>query len=521
MKRLMTKEFFPTEEIQRMEHELWNLKVKDSNITAYTQRFNELVLLCLEMVPTERKKIKAYICGLSENIKGEVTLSKPANLNEAVHMTHTLMEQKIQARAEKVAEGNKRKWENTQGENMNNNHNNYKDNNHQYQQHNQSKGNARAMTSTQNENADQVGPALKCHRYGVYHFSRCPIKCNKCGKFGQKAKDYRGKAVATVANTQPILVCYEYGEMGHVRNRCPKRNNWPSGNAHGQAYVIKDTEQNQGPNVVTGTFLVNNRYATVLFDSEADKSFVNTSFSHLIDINPEITTTSVIGIRIKLVLGAAPIAYAHVQYRPSKMKELGINYKSYQRGDLFGRAHRLGGAPVYCKEEWDLSVWFECVFKDDLRSGYINSLLGKRNSNHCFQDPVWHYEFQSKKKEKHGEHFERFILELLKKEKLFAKFSKCEDSLCLSANCENSRWGNYTTQILIGGCCVSTRFGGTVNMEAHFSNEVKVGEELANNRIKARRRISVCYESENLKDACEYFFTAISMTSNPGLRHYD
>ncbi|GKC65457.1 putative reverse transcriptase domain-containing protein [Tanacetum coccineum] len=148
------------------------------------------------------------------------------------------------------------------------------------------------MTSTQNENADQVGPALKCHRYGVYHFSRCPIKCNKCGKFGQKAKDYRGKVVATVANTQPILVYYEYGEMGHVRNRCPKRNNWPSGNAHGQAYVIKDAEQKQGPNVVTCTFLVNNRYVIVLFDSEADKSFVNTSFSHLVDINPVRLYTS-------------------------------------------------------------------------------------------------------------------------------------------------------------------------------------------------------------------------------------
>ncbi|GKD74552.1 putative reverse transcriptase domain-containing protein [Tanacetum coccineum] len=46
MKRLMTEEFCLTKEIQRIEHELWNLKVKDSNITAYTQRFNELVLLC-------------------------------------------------------------------------------------------------------------------------------------------------------------------------------------------------------------------------------------------------------------------------------------------------------------------------------------------------------------------------------------------------------------------------------------------------------------------------------------------
>ncbi|GKE21482.1 putative reverse transcriptase domain-containing protein, partial [Tanacetum coccineum] len=94
LKRLMTEEFCPAEEIQRMEHAMWNLKVKDFNISAYTSCFNELVLLCPTMVLTERKKIKAYIRGLSDNIKGEVTSSKLANLNEAVQMAHTLMEQK-------------------------------------------------------------------------------------------------------------------------------------------------------------------------------------------------------------------------------------------------------------------------------------------------------------------------------------------------------------------------------------------------------------------------------------------
>ncbi|GJY96848.1 putative reverse transcriptase domain-containing protein [Tanacetum coccineum] len=88
MRRLMTEEFCPIEEIQRMEHELWNLKVKDFNISAYTKRFHELVQLCPEMVPTERKKIKAYIRGLTDNIKGTVIGSKPTSLNEAVRMAH-------------------------------------------------------------------------------------------------------------------------------------------------------------------------------------------------------------------------------------------------------------------------------------------------------------------------------------------------------------------------------------------------------------------------------------------------
>ncbi|GJU32195.1 putative reverse transcriptase domain-containing protein [Tanacetum coccineum] len=91
MRRLMTEEFCPIEEVQRMEHELWNLKVKEFDITAYTKRFHELVQLCPEMVPSERKKIEAYIRGLTDNIKGTVIRSKPTSLNEAVRMAHALL----------------------------------------------------------------------------------------------------------------------------------------------------------------------------------------------------------------------------------------------------------------------------------------------------------------------------------------------------------------------------------------------------------------------------------------------
>ncbi|GJX54352.1 reverse transcriptase domain-containing protein [Tanacetum coccineum] len=97
-----------------MEHELWNLKVKEYNIAAYTQRFNELALMCPRMVEPENVKIDAYIKGLSENINGDVTSSKPTNLSEAVHMVHKLMEQKLQAKKARDMEGNKRKWENFQ-----------------------------------------------------------------------------------------------------------------------------------------------------------------------------------------------------------------------------------------------------------------------------------------------------------------------------------------------------------------------------------------------------------------------
>nr|GEW77542.1 putative reverse transcriptase domain-containing protein [Tanacetum cinerariifolium] len=94
------------------------------------------------------------------------------------------------------------------------------------------------------------------------------------------------KVVATGVNAQPIMTCYGCGEKGHIKTNGPARNNPRRSGACGQAYALRDGDQNLGPNVVTGTFLLNNRYTRVLFDSRSDKSFVNVNFSHLIDIEP-------------------------------------------------------------------------------------------------------------------------------------------------------------------------------------------------------------------------------------------
>ncbi|GJU28363.1 hypothetical protein Tco_1166984 [Tanacetum coccineum] len=71
------------------------------------KRFNELALMCPRMVEPESVKVDAYIRGLSKNIKGEVTSFRPTNLNEVMRMAHKLMEQKSQARNERILEGNK------------------------------------------------------------------------------------------------------------------------------------------------------------------------------------------------------------------------------------------------------------------------------------------------------------------------------------------------------------------------------------------------------------------------------
>ncbi|GJY79411.1 putative reverse transcriptase domain-containing protein [Tanacetum coccineum] len=61
VKAMMTTEYCPATEIQRMEQELWTLTLKGDDIEAYNNRFHELVLMCPELVSTEKKKIEKYI----------------------------------------------------------------------------------------------------------------------------------------------------------------------------------------------------------------------------------------------------------------------------------------------------------------------------------------------------------------------------------------------------------------------------------------------------------------------------
>ncbi|GJX74214.1 hypothetical protein Tco_0312809 [Tanacetum coccineum] len=84
--------------------------------------------------------------------------------------------------------------------------------------------------------------------------------------------------------------CYECGRQGHYRNERPKLRNQNRGNKTGnneakaKAYVIGGGGSNPNSNVITNTFLLNNCYATILFDSGADRSFILTTFSALLDV---------------------------------------------------------------------------------------------------------------------------------------------------------------------------------------------------------------------------------------------
>ncbi|GJV15177.1 reverse transcriptase domain-containing protein [Tanacetum coccineum] len=82
LKKKMTDKYCPQGEIKKLEIELWNLKVRGNDIPAYTERFQELTLICTKFVANETEKIDKYLSGLPDNIYGNVKAAKPKELDE-------------------------------------------------------------------------------------------------------------------------------------------------------------------------------------------------------------------------------------------------------------------------------------------------------------------------------------------------------------------------------------------------------------------------------------------------------
>ncbi|GKF79225.1 reverse transcriptase domain-containing protein [Tanacetum coccineum] len=70
LRKKMTDKYCPRNEMKKLEAELWNLKVKGTDVIGYNQRFQELALLCVRMFPEESDKVERYVGGLPDMIVG-------------------------------------------------------------------------------------------------------------------------------------------------------------------------------------------------------------------------------------------------------------------------------------------------------------------------------------------------------------------------------------------------------------------------------------------------------------------
>ncbi|GJY08503.1 reverse transcriptase domain-containing protein [Tanacetum coccineum] len=153
----------------------------------------------------------------------------------------------------------------------------------------------RAYAATLTKNSSYAGNLLPCRRYVLHHTEPCTVKCNNCNKVGHLTRNCRNKGPATRSNQQPVsVICHACGGKGHYANQCQKTTN---NNAQGRAYMLRDRNAHQKPNVVTGMFLLNQHLARVLFDSGADKSFVSISLASMLNI-PPITIDTLYNIKM-------------------------------------------------------------------------------------------------------------------------------------------------------------------------------------------------------------------------------
>nr|GEX96577.1 reverse transcriptase domain-containing protein [Tanacetum cinerariifolium] len=193
-----------------MEDEFYNLVVKENDLKTYIRRFQELALLCPNMVPNSKKLIEVFIKGLPRSIEGNVTASKPQTLEEVITITQRLMEQVIKHQSAQEADDHKQKFKdrrNTIGNNNNhsNNHNNknFQDNrnnnncNHNYQhQQNKREEAIRAYAVNPTKDSWYAGNLPLCRRCRLHHIGSCNVVCQVCNKVGHQTKYCKDKRPA-------------------------------------------------------------------------------------------------------------------------------------------------------------------------------------------------------------------------------------------------------------------------------------------------------------------------------------
>nr|GEY86603.1 putative reverse transcriptase domain-containing protein [Tanacetum cinerariifolium] len=234
-----------------------------------------------------------------------------------------------------------------------------------------------------------------------------PTERKKIEKTGHQEKDCG-------VRPQQDVTCYGCGEKGHFKDKFPKGRNHQNKGARRRACVVVENPQ-QNPNVVVSTFLLNDHYACILFDSGAEKSFVSSAFTPFIDISLTSLNTSyevelangkadekkLDDIRVVRdfpevflndLLGALPVVKSPYRLAPSEMSELSDQLKELQEKGFIRPSHSPWGAPVLFVKKKDgamrMCIHYRELNKLTVKNRYhllgIDDLFDQLQGKCCF-----------------------------------------------------------------------------------------------------------------------------------------
>ncbi|GJV01258.1 putative reverse transcriptase domain-containing protein [Tanacetum coccineum] len=324
----------------------------------------------------------------------------------------------------------------------------------------------RAYTAGPGEKKAYTGTLPLCTKCNYHHTGQCAPKCGNCKRYGHATNDCWVNTNNNNNNNnnnknQKAGACYECGNTDHIKKNCPKlknhRNSNRNGTGQGRAYALGRRDASLDSNIITGTFLLNNRYAIILFDTGVDRSFVSNTFSALINITStmleshydvELADGKILGVNT-IIRGCT----LHFMNHPFNIDLMTVPLGCFDvivMMDWLTKYHRV----IICDEKIGCDVFLTHITtkedKDNSEGKRLEVVPFVRDFPEVFPEdlsgipPARQVQFQIdlvldkfvivfiddiliylKNKEEHEEHL-KLILELLKKEELYAKFSKCE-----------------------------------------------------------------------------------------------
>nr|GEX89171.1 reverse transcriptase domain-containing protein [Tanacetum cinerariifolium] len=201
-KFMMIKEFCPSHEMQKLETELWNHAMVRVGHATYIDRFYELARLVPHLVTLESRKIERYVYGLAPQIYEMVAATESKTIKKAVQNSGALTDEVVRNGSIKKVEKRGNIGEPSKDKNG-------RDDNKMIRT-----GNAFAST-TNPIGRENMGAWPKCTTRNSYHAPEGPCRtCLNYNRLGHLAKDCRGmpRNVNPVNARNPtVRACYECG----------------------------------------------------------------------------------------------------------------------------------------------------------------------------------------------------------------------------------------------------------------------------------------------------------------------